>query len=88
MSSQLWTCHLFLLYGIFKSIEKVFYPVFFFFTLSFLLVLFFWTLAHRQIIQAFSDLEKRGSKERERHSHGVPFCQNHGMGEEDGAGTG
>lgn len=33
MSSQLWTCHLFLLYGIFKSIEKVFYPVFF--TLSF-----------------------------------------------------
>lgn len=24
MSSQLWTCHLFLLYGIFKSIENVF----------------------------------------------------------------
>lgn len=37
MSSQLWTCHLFPLYGIFKSIEKVFYPVFFF-TLSFLSV--------------------------------------------------
>lgn len=32
MSSQLWTCHLFLLYGIFKSIEKVFYPVFFFYS--------------------------------------------------------
>ena len=66
VSSQLWTCHLFLLYGIFKSIEKSFTQSFFFF---FLLFLFFpspifWTLAHRQIIQAFSDFEKKKKRQK------------------------
>lgn len=48
MSSQLWICHLFLLYGIFKSIEKVFYPVSF--LLSFLSVLFF---GRKPIVRSF-----------------------------------
>jgi len=77
MSSQLWTCYLFL-YGIFKSIEKLFYP------LSFLLFLFFpfpisWTPAHRQIIQAFSDLGKKNGS-----FTGSPFVKLMLWGKEEG----
>lgn len=87
MSSQLWTCHLFLLYGIFKSIEKVFYPVFFF-TLSFLSVPHFLDVSPSSDHSSLFWPWKKGRKGRERHSHGVPFCQAHSMWEEEGASTG
>lgn len=74
MSSQLWTCHLFLLYGIFKSIEKVFYPVFFLLFLFFPSPIF-WTLAHRQIIQAFSDFEKKAERKERDTLTGFPFVR-------------
>lgn len=83
--SQLWTCHLFLLYGIFKSIEKVFHPVFFFLSIP-----YFLDVSPSSDHSSLFWLWKKGRKGRGRHSHGVLLCQTHGMGEEveEGPSTG
>lgn len=59
MSSQLWTCHLFASMGFLKALKMSFSQSLFFLLFLFFLSPIFWTLAHRQIIQALSDFEKK-----------------------------
>lgn len=58
----------------FKKHRKSLLPSLFF-TLSFLSIPIFWTLAHRQIIQAFSDLGKKAEREERDTLTGFPFVR-------------
>lgn len=79
VSSQLWTCHLFLLYGIFKSIEKSLLPSPpFFFTLSFLSVPHFLEVSpssdHSSLFWLWKKKKKAERKERDTLT-GLPFVR-------------